>query len=693
MLSPRFKQTLQLKKFSFDYKSKEIGNKYNTTQFQSFYQETFSNELVIFLINGNRFAIPRSCLQKPIALKSAISVFLSMNSSKKEERFELEVDSLIEKQLPIYFEFLINPNGPPTYSNEIFIGLTLLRFGIHLEDVLNYVKPLNLNEFIYELFERMNDVVVESIMLFDPDKEQSEFFLSYIKNVEHDSKNLVILEQLKHWYTPMIISDGTDFVESNCTPRSATSIDSERHSDLLSKSALDNGTYSPLLSPTRRSQGANPLGVPPEKIKGLKVQPVRGNSPHKKMESLPDIKKAAEIEANEKKMKKRKSFKEPLKNKEKESVKLPKQKEKEKKMISPLPKTRESLDTIERIEKDWSQKKYNEQEVIQLEEIIRRHMMQMMYNTNSLRKRKDAFIEFVETERSLLKNMEMMKIYFADPLENEPKVQTVFGLLNQCIAASKSILVTLEQGINEYKYDTNLGEIINSTLQFITPLLEYSISYNTMATVWKEIKNTINGKKVVQQAAEKISPQTLEQLLIQPVQRAMRYPMMIEGLMKVTSPYNPDYTTLQSAYSGFHQFCQILNERAKMRDRLVEVAKEHQIDSIVAKGRFHLFTAKGELKDKKKQQVTIELCNDKIYFFGKKEKKNVLVKEYELSCDINSSTNGPNVTLVKYSELQPLGIVFNKEQDADEFIRLIQWSISTCFYKLDDERSWMDQLK
>ena len=170
--------------------------------------------------------------------------------------------------------------------------------------------------------------------------------------------------------------------------------------------------------------------------------------------------------------------------------------------------------------------------------------------------------------------------------------------------------------------------------------------------------------------------------------------MMIEVLIKSTSIYHPDHSQLQNAFSGFHQFCQILNERTKMREKLIEIANEHQVEGLIINGRFHLFSAQCELKENKKKQGSIvELCNDKIFFFGIKEKKNILFKSYDLHDDLNISSEGQcKLLLFKMNESNHVKITFKKQEDADEFSRLIQWSISTCFYRLDDENSWLEQM-
>ena len=178
------------------------------------------------------------------------------------------------------------------------------------------------------------------------------------------------------------------------------------------------------------------------------------------------------------------------------------------------------------------------------------------------------------------------------------------------------------------KYDTKLGETINSTLPYISPLLTYSIEFEQMLSTWKQMKNNVQVKQVIKQAEETIGPQPLEQLLIQPVQRVMRYPMLINELIKSTSVYHCDYSFLQMAYSGFHKFSQLLNDRMKLYDNTLKIVTLHNVKDLLIEGRFHLMTYQVEytINDKTRKQ-TLELFNDIICLFDRNNQHQLLKKK------------------------------------------------------------------
>ena len=90
--------------------------------------------------------------------------------------------------------------------------------------------------------------------------------------------------------------------------------------------------------------------------------------------------------------------------------------------------------------------------------------------------------------------------------------------------------------------------------------------------------------------------------------------------------------------------------------------------------------------------LDVELCNDMIYFFYKKDKAYNLLKEYSIILNTTICVNGTNVVIRKYSDEQ-LVIVFKTEAAAMEFEKAFNWVMVTRFYQTDDQYSWMDEIE
>ena len=680
--------------------TKELQLKYNSIPYQNYLEETFNNSLFTIVVNGTKYTIPKSYLARPIVLKSALSVILT-KPSKKEDKIELEVDTIVEKQFPIYIDLICNPNGPPPDGiNHTSVALALIRFGIHFNDIFNYIIPDNVESLTIDIFRRISITCAEALILFDPLKEQTEFVLKSINELKEKHSNTTALQHLKNYYSPTVELNIQQLEEQkNLLSNSGKEKKEVKPLNLTFQEEDEKKELQNIQSPT--SSSVKQRGKFNLNLNSTKLEEKNENrysdmfSPRSTKQKLKESKRNSEKYIS----------KTPRESSSEKKSEIKRSKSKDSKRMTPVGRFSKtaSIDNLmsiqliseTQIEKSWNEKVYNEEQVKILQHAVSGYLIRKKYSIVSLKKRRDAFKELVETEQSLLKNMKLMDEYFAIPLQQSPMSYEIFGLLNRCIDSSQKVLDQFEKTLSEFKYDTLLGETINTTLKFITPLLEYSVYYSKMENKWKHIKITPLGKSVIQKASEAIQPQTLEQLLIQPVQRTMRYPMMIEVLMKSTSIYNPDYSQLKDAHSGFHQFCQILNERTKMREKLIEIANQHQVEGLIIHGRFHLFSAECNLKEnKKKYPSNVVLCNDKIFFFGTKEKKNTLFKSYDLCDDLNvSSEKQCKLLLFKMNEQSSVKITFKKQEDADEFSRLIQWSISTCFYKLDDESNWLEQIK
>ncbi|ELP84215.1 Rho/RAC guanine nucleotide exchange factor, putative [Entamoeba invadens IP1] len=342
------------------------------------------------------------------------------------------------------------------------------------------------------------------------------------------------------------------------------------------------------------------------------------------------------------------------------------------------------------LSKSQNNKKNNNDNIVTLQNTIRGFLVRQKYECALLMKRRNAFLEFYETEKNLLKTMESINSLFSEPLKTETNDSLKYNtILNNCISSSKSVVRKLKMVANDYHYDTNIGDVINTILTIISPLLTYCTEYDNIVLAWKELRKTPNGKSVIGESEKRIAPDTLDQLLIQPVQRAMRYPMLVDVLLKNTPHDHSDIVMLQKALSHFLQFCKIVNTRAKMHDRLVEVSLERKIKALVQKGRFHVMTSSVEFKEEKRKcQCEIELFNDKILLFDK-TRKTFLQKVIQIK-DIRSFNTDKKNIIFQFDKAVCLFVFKNGQME--EFVKMMEWILETRFFDIEDQTNWMNHI-
>ncbi|KAL7714293.1 Rho/RAC guanine nucleotide exchange factor [Entamoeba marina] len=594
----------------------------------NYYQSLMCSNLLPIYINGTKYMLPFSVCHTELAQNTFFILLLDKNIGD-QNRIDINVDSYVETQLYQYFEFLINPKGPPRETNGVFVCLALLRFGVPLTDALKYISPDNQTQFLNKVIQRLTDAILDGMFLFDYQKTQKTILL---EAVHRQQQKNALTERIVEW--------------CKSPPKERIAL-AKGFSQEFTKKLGNDITKKQIKTP--RSSKVSKLANIPRDIKDVdeKIKSPRVSFRNKKKKDNYDIVRVT-----------------------------PAAEQVVKELIQSIPRK--------------SVKNYDVSIIIKIQSCIRRHQTLQHYSFNSIIKRREALKEAASTEISLLNTMNLMKTHFATPLKNSDASDAhhqIFSSLDNCIKAATSISNILENIVSHFSSFTITADTFKCVLDYVAPYLTYTVDYNTAAAFWKQLKLTPQGKTIALNAVEKIQPQTLEQLLIQPVQRVMRYPLLIECLLKATPPNHPDYLPLNEVLNSFHSFCVTVNDRAKMRDRLYEASTGYNMPNLVVDGRFHVMTSKAEWKEKKKN-VIVELFNDKIVLFGGKEKVDYFT-EFKLSNDIDVSWKNGSVWITDGTQT-PLGLYIKK--GSLDFVKRVEWIRNTRFYNLDDEYSWKDQL-
>ncbi|KAL7717170.1 DH domain-containing protein [Entamoeba marina] len=321
-----------------------------------------------------------------------------------------------------------------------------------------------------------------------------------------------------------------------------------------------------------------------------------------------------------------------------------------------------------------------------IQSLIRGQRVRKVYGITSLLIRKEVLKEIDTTEENFYKKLVLLEQYFKQPLKvlNEKGQVTTEELNNifndtfdRCLSNGKEISRRCREMHNKFKYDSIVGVELTSLFYLIASLQPFTTNINLSLDTWKSIKERkeiqmlINTNSLIKE----LNHLTFDQLVLEPVQRIMRYPMLIEELIKCTKPQHPDYSPLKKSFEEYHHFALVVNERKDMRENFHKICIE-----------YNFFQA--DLREGWKKSSTVYLCNDILIICVGKDKLKHSTISLQFNNTINVILNGRHVTVKEYGKSKPLSLTFNSTKISQQFHDILVDIIKNEFYILDDDRSY-----
>ncbi|XP_073528531.1 rho guanine nucleotide exchange factor TIAM2 isoform X1 [Phyllobates terribilis] len=210
----------------------------------------------------------------------------------------------------------------------------------------------------------------------------------------------------------------------------------------------------------------------------------------------------------------------------------------------------------------------------------RRPLARHLSDADRLRK---VIQELVDTEKSYVKDLSCLFELYLEPLQNETfltqdEMDSLFGSLPEMLDFQKIFLQTLEDGISS-STDFNILEIPS---QFRKLLFSLGGSFLYYADHFKLYSgfcaNHIKVQKVLERArtdpafndfldARNPTKQhsfTLESYLIKPVQRVLKYPLLLKELVSLTDNESEEHYHLTEALKAMEKVASHINEMQKI---------------------------------------------------------------------------------------------------------------------------------
>ncbi|XP_048344249.1 rho guanine nucleotide exchange factor TIAM2 isoform X2 [Sphaerodactylus townsendi] len=191
--------------------------------------------------------------------------------------------------------------------------------------------------------------------------------------------------------------------------------------------------------------------------------------------------------------------------------------------------------------------------------------------------------ELMDTEKSYVKDLSCLFELYLDPLQNETfltqdEMESLFGSLPEMLDFQRVFLETLEDGISSCLDFNNL----ETPSQFRKLLFSLGGSFLYYADHFKLYSgfcaNHIKVQKVLERAKTdkafkafldarnpaKQHSSTLESFLIKPVQRVLKYPLLLKELVSLTDTESEEHYHLTEALKAMEKVATHINEMQKI---------------------------------------------------------------------------------------------------------------------------------
>ncbi|KAM8858001.1 uncharacterized protein arhgef49 isoform 1-T1 [Synchiropus picturatus] len=193
--------------------------------------------------------------------------------------------------------------------------------------------------------------------------------------------------------------------------------------------------------------------------------------------------------------------------------------------------------------------------------------------------RKEAILEFLNTESSYGEDLRIIKEEFYCPMQNaglltNEQLAVVFGNVQELIEVNDRFTDHLQDSIDQ-AFDQGdedlltvaIGEIflefVNMLPAFQTYCLQQSASVNMLNTLEKEKELLRIFLDVSQNDNTALRRMNLRSFLMAPLQRVTKYPLLLSRIIKVTPECHPEFARLREAKSRVESHLEHINMKTK----------------------------------------------------------------------------------------------------------------------------------
>ncbi|KAL5293086.1 TIAM1 family protein [Megaselia abdita] len=200
-------------------------------------------------------------------------------------------------------------------------------------------------------------------------------------------------------------------------------------------------------------------------------------------------------------------------------------------------------------------------------------------------KLRKVILELVETERTYVKHLNNLLEHYLDPLKRETflsnaEINALFGNIHEIVTFQRQFLQNLEEAVESepdfHKFDYGaqfknvLFAIGSAFLYYVNSFKLYS-SFCASHSKAQKVLHPNEGNQALQEFLAARNPRqqhssTLESYLIKPIQRILKYPLLLQQLRNLTDSRSDEHLHLVEALKGMEKVAEHINEMQRIHE-------------------------------------------------------------------------------------------------------------------------------
>jgi hypothetical protein len=198
-------------------------------------------------------------------------------------------------------------------------------------------------------------------------------------------------------------------------------------------------------------------------------------------------------------------------------------------------------------------------------------------STKKFSMRRNHFMDFYHTESNYVGILETIMTLFKMPLEkmadenvdqtdllNKSELKSIFGNFLPIYDIHKKMLTKLQQYNSNWTEECLIGEIImenrDRLLKAYPPYINFYEQMKAAVIQCEQNKPRFQAFLKINQSKPECGRQTLQELMIRPVQRLPSISLLLNDILKHTSKSNPDHASLVEALTSIKEVMTYINE-------------------------------------------------------------------------------------------------------------------------------------
>ncbi|CAH1980027.1 unnamed protein product [Acanthoscelides obtectus] len=200
-------------------------------------------------------------------------------------------------------------------------------------------------------------------------------------------------------------------------------------------------------------------------------------------------------------------------------------------------------------------------------------------------KLRKVILELVDTERAYVKHLNNLLENYLEPLKRETflsnaEINALFGNIQEIVTFQRQFLQNLEEALelepdfHKFEYPSQFKNVLFSIgsafLYYVNHFKLYS-SFCASHSKAQKVLHPNEGNQALQEFLAARNPRqqhssTLESYLIKPIQRILKYPLLLQQLKNLTDPNTDEHQHLVEALKGMEKVAEHINEMQRIHE-------------------------------------------------------------------------------------------------------------------------------